>query len=95
MALECPILQCKCVDPANLDVKSCASLEFKGDGVCDDDNNNRGCSWDGGDCCKKTVKGGEVDKEYCKQVGSRTNFGGLEVCHYNTVTTGSLTACMS
>ena len=25
--------------------------EFIGDDFCDDDNNNEGCQWDGGDCC--------------------------------------------
>ena len=27
------------------------------DGFCDDENNNRGCNFDGGDCCKKTNPG--------------------------------------
>ena len=26
-------------------------LKFKADGFCDDNNNNAGCEWDGGDCC--------------------------------------------
>merc|ERR1711939_1012286 len=47
---------CKCIDPKN-----------KGDGNCDDDNNNKGCGYDGGDCCAKTVKGGKVKKDYCKK----------------------------
>lgn len=29
----------------------CVTLETKGDGYCDDENNNCGCGWDGGDCC--------------------------------------------
>ena len=24
---------------------------WKGDGICDDETNNCGCEWDGGDCC--------------------------------------------
>ena len=34
---------------------------WKGDGYCDDENNNPGCEWDGGDCCKENIK-----KTYCK-----------------------------
>ena len=25
--------------------------DFIGDGFCDDENNNEGCQFDGGDCC--------------------------------------------
>merc|ERR1712032_1201116 len=28
---------------------------------------NKGCGYDGGDCCAKTVKGGKVKKAYCKK----------------------------
>ena len=31
-----------------------------GDDYCDDDNNNEGCEWDGGDCC-----GSNVNTHYC------------------------------
>ena len=34
---------------ADLD-NNCASPN-KGDGMCDDGNNNKQCGWDGGDCC--------------------------------------------
>ena len=30
---------------------TCGSLYLKGDGICQDQNNNCGCEWDGGDCC--------------------------------------------
>ena len=33
---------------------------YKGDGYCDDPNNNCGCDWDGGDCC-----GNNVDTLFC------------------------------
>merc|ERR550532_1704215 len=33
-----------------------------GDGHCDDDNNNAGCGYDGGDCCGDST---EVDTAYC------------------------------
>merc|ERR1712078_231902 len=38
-----------------------------GDGNCDDENNNKGCEYDGGDCCAKTVDGYEVSKKYCSK----------------------------
>ena len=31
-----------------------------GDGWCDDENNNEGCHFDGGDCC-----GPNVNTQYC------------------------------
>jgi len=41
---------------------SCKYPNWKGDKWCDDDNNNCGCAWDGGDCCGKNVR-----KNYCKK----------------------------
>ena len=35
---------------------------WKGDKFCDDENNNCGCEWDGGDCC-----GDDVKTKYCKE----------------------------
>ena len=32
-------------------VDGCEYPEDKGDGNCDDGNNNAGCNYDGGDCC--------------------------------------------
>ena len=65
------VLQCKCIDPKNLGepVVSCGDPAYKGDGNCDDTNNNKGCEYDGGDCCYKTVEGGVVSKKYCSEVG--------------------------
>ena len=64
-------MQCKCIDPKNQGGKpTCGLAQYKGDGNCDDENNNKGCAYDGGDCCAKTVKGGQVNKKYCKEVGS-------------------------
>ena len=40
----------------------CGSPQWKGDMFCDDDNNNAGCQYDGGDCC-----GTNVDKTYCTE----------------------------
>merc|ERR1711981_516975 len=46
--------KCKCIDPSfkkgNCSGK-CGNTQYKADGRCDDDNNNCGCGWDGGDCC--------------------------------------------
>ena len=39
-----------------LDRSSCGKPIFKGDTFCDDENNNEGCDWDGGDCCGDIVK---------------------------------------
>jgi hypothetical protein len=66
-------LQCKCIDPKNQGKPTCGSPKYKGDGNCDDNNNNKGCGWDGGDCCVASVKGGKVKKDYCKAVGFVTD----------------------
>ena len=41
---------------------TCANSLWKGDNYCDDENNNCGCEWDGGDCCGK-----DVNTTYCKE----------------------------
>ena len=41
-------------------IGSCGSPSWKGDDYCDDQNNNCGCDWDGGDCC-----GSNVNTNYC------------------------------
>ena len=38
--------------------------QWKGDKWCDDDNNNCGCQWDGGDCCGEDNK---YDSNYCTE----------------------------
>merc|ERR1719263_1234668 len=60
--------KCKCLDPNPKAPKppACGQEEYKGDGNCDDDNNNKGCEYDGGDCCAKSL-GGPVKKAYCKE----------------------------
>merc|ERR1712224_1028105 len=62
--------ECKCKDPNYKPDKNCKGkcglAQFKGDGNCDDANNNCGCAFDGGDCCAKSVKGGVVKTAYCK-----------------------------
>merc|ERR1712032_925659 len=45
----------------------CGAAKYKGDGNCDDNNNNCGCDYDGGDCCKATVPSGTVSKAYCNE----------------------------
>merc|ERR1719203_860685 len=57
--------ECACKDPDGSQTPSlpkCGNPMYKGDGVCDDDNNNEGCDWDGGDCCLAIVK-----KDHCKE----------------------------
>merc|ERR1712223_958288 len=39
---------------------TCGIPSYKGDNYCDDENNNCGCDWDGGDCC-----GSNVNTYYC------------------------------
>merc|ERR1712151_13242 len=46
---------------------ACSDEIYKGDGNCDDGNNNAGCDYDGGDCCEKSL-GKKVVKTYCNQV---------------------------
>ena len=38
----------------------CFNLDWKGDGICDDQNNHAGCDFDGKDCC-----GEDVDTDLC------------------------------
>merc|ERR1712032_1152144 len=63
--------QCKCLDPKNQPTAnckgSCGAANYKKDGNCDDENNNCGCDYDGGDCCAKSLGGKAVNKKYCKQ----------------------------
>ena len=47
-------------DPLNPNQSGCGNSSWKGDGSCDDENNNEGCDFDGGDCC-----GSNVNKAYC------------------------------
>merc|ERR1711920_185890 len=63
--------KCQCVDPAGCDksANKCGAAKFKGDGNCDDENNNCGCDFDGGDCCKKTAKK-EVSKNTAKNASA-------------------------
>merc|ERR1719479_509351 len=51
---------CECLDPAEQCTGTCGSPQWKGDNYCDDDNNNCGCDFDGGDCC-----GNNVNTQYC------------------------------
>merc|ERR1712025_838225 len=55
---------CKCSDPDNQDdgcSGGCKFPNYKGDGNCDDENNNCGCQYDGGDCCSYTTS-----VQYCQ-----------------------------
>lgn len=64
--------ECKCLDPQNQPDSNCKGTckfpNYKGDGNCDDENNNCGCGYDGGDCCVKSLKnGGKVNTKYCNE----------------------------
>ena len=41
---------------------SCEIDDYKGDGYCDDGNNNCGCEYDGGDCCDSNA-----NMDYCSE----------------------------
>ena len=41
-------------------IKTCDDLTGWRDGFCDDENNNCGCGWDGGDCCRT-----DSDNAFC------------------------------
>merc|ERR1712217_853346 len=59
--------ECKCKDPnPKAPAAKCGAEAYKGDGNCDDENNNAGCDFDGGDCCAKSL-GGPVKKDYCQE----------------------------
>ena len=62
--------KCLCIDPKHKvsgcpGTQQCKYTKYRGDGRCDDKNNNCGCNWDGGDCCGPT----EVLHQfaYCKE----------------------------
>ena len=44
---------------------SCGNPQWFNDGYCDDENNNPGCNFDGGDCCNNNYSGWD---EYCKVI---------------------------
>jgi hypothetical protein len=64
---------CKCLDP-DIQAKqlkpktpgnclaACGQSKWVQDAYCDDNNNNCGCGWDGGDCC-----GPFTDSSYCTE----------------------------
>merc|ERR1712222_25916 len=60
--------KCLCLDekqaPKCQKNGSCGNRKFANDGRCDDANNNCGCNWDGGDCCREN--GDKFRKAYCK-----------------------------
>ena len=51
-----------CYNPPAVTVQSSCingTIDFIGDGVCHADNNNKGCLYDGGDCCMCTCNNGQ------------------------------------
>merc|ERR1711874_807827 len=56
--------ECECLEfPAETTQAPgiCGSPQWFGDNYCDDDNNNAGCGFDGGDCC------GDINTTYCSE----------------------------
>jgi len=70
--------ECQCRDP---DIGECYSIcgvdAWFGDFVCDDENNNCGCDWDGGDCCGKTDA---YDYTQCDECVCKQPEGCVSVC---------------
>ena len=47
-----------CTDALVSQYKKCSGdLSLFGDGLCDSENNNEACGWDGGECCECTCEG--------------------------------------
>ena len=44
----------------------CGYPELKGDGFCNDENNNYLCGYDGGDCCNNDNANWNVNCTLCK-----------------------------
>merc|ERR1711998_228222 len=67
--------ECKCLDPKGQGpppteppaAPKCKNEQYKGDGNCDDGNNNEGCDFDGGDCCDSTHPKGKVKTKFCTE----------------------------
>merc|ERR1712187_205200 len=57
--------KCGCADPSFKE-PDCPIENFKGDGICDDENNSQTCEWDGGDCCQKNGGGHRDQFSFCK-----------------------------
>ena len=49
------IVLCSTEGKFNTFYEGCESPQYKGDGQCDDNNNNENCEYDGGDCCGSFV----------------------------------------
>ena len=62
----CKCLDCEFKHKGDKCVKQikgkCGNIKWKGDKNCDDENNNAGCNWDGGDCC-----GSKNKYSFCKE----------------------------
>lgn len=56
----------KCTSSSPSPDSGCGSPEYKTDAYCDDDNNNAGCKYDNGACCRKTNTNPNY-QQYCKQ----------------------------
>ena len=48
----------------------CKSPAWRGDGYCDDENNNYGCGYDGGDCCENFL---DHWNKYCEVGGLKSS----------------------
>merc|ERR1712077_18971 len=71
----CGVNPCK---QGNSPTETCKYPNYKGDSYCDDENNNAGCAWDGGDCCGANVKIHQNNLNQSQKVNVR-NLNGKEM----------------
>jgi len=90
---DCLCLNLESADYVEIDETcsgQCYHTSWKGDTFCDDENNNCGCDWDGGDCCgsanhyqhctKCACLDPDQDSTYCTTSCQHTNWAGDGFC---------------
>ena len=63
--------------------------QYIGDGYCDDENNNKDCQFDGGDCC-----GSDINTKFCSEcqcLGSQGGTTGVGTTQSSVATSASNT----
>ena len=49
-------IECDCKDPNQPNIENCCYLELMVNGICDKENNNAPCQYDGLDCCSDIAR---------------------------------------
>merc|ERR1712159_894019 len=95
---------CKCRDPSATTtaptttadkncVGKCGAAAYVGDGNCDDNNNNCGCKWDGGDCCGSN--GNKWQYSYCSECKCKDPSVPTQAPKNTTTTTAAATGMVA